>query len=513
MAKAMAKAVEAASLDMQREKGRLDETPLPALLLALYRRRASGRLELAREGVAKRVWLREGVPVLAESNLPSESLGIQLLDAGRIRRDDYAKLVEAVRERRCKEGAALLALGMIGPQELFGALKDQVRRRLLDAMGWSHGEWSFDAADAPAADTSAFRCDPVALTHEGVAIHWPPARLRAALAAALPRYPEPGPRFAALAGRLHRDPDVERLLAGLDGQRTLAEVLGEAPGPTVLAAAWVLAALEAAVWHEAPQAAGAATQATPGGDAGPEFEIVIGSAAAPDAPPAAASAAGSARPAAARGPAPDAAALRREIVALHERLREHDHYGVLGLAPDAPLAAVKRAYFAAAKRFHPDALGVLGLGDLRGQAQEVFARIVQAYETLSDPARRRDYDQGLAGDEGGEAARVMQAEALYRKAEILLRAGNFNGAHDFLRAAVQLYPEEAAYQSAHGWALYKKSPSDPKAARGPLERAIALEGQDAVAHFRLGLVLRALGEEAAAKRELELARRLDPKVK
>lgn len=284
MAKAMAKAVEAASLDMQREKGRLDETPLPALLLALYRRRASGRLELAREGVAKRVWLREGVPVLAESNLPSESLGIQLLDAGRIRRDDYAKLVEAVRERRCKEGAALLALGMIGPQELFGALKDQVRRRLLDAMGWPHGEWSFDAADAPAADTSAFRCDPVALTHEGVAIHWPPARLRAALAAALPRYPEPGPRFAALAGRLHRDPDVERLLAGLDGQRTLAEVLGEAPGPTVLAAAWVLAALEAAVWHEAPLAAGAATQATPGGDAGPEFEIVIGSAAAPDAP-------------------------------------------------------------------------------------------------------------------------------------------------------------------------------------------------------------------------------------
>lgn len=509
----MAMAKEAPTPAAAGEHGRLGETPLPALLLALYRRRASGRLELAREGVTKRVWLRDGVPVLAESNLPSESLGIQLLDAGRIRRDDYAKLVEAVRERRCKEGAALLALGMIGPQDLFGALKDQVRRRLLDAMGWPHGEWSFDAADSPAADTAAFRCDPVALTHEGVAIHWPLARLRAALAAALPRYPEPGPRFAALAGRLHRDPDVERLLARLDGQWTLAEALGDAPSPTALAAVWVLGALEAAAWRQAPHAGAPAAQATQASDAGPEFEIVIGRGDAAGGSPSTARAADGPRPAAARGPTPEAAALRREIGALHASLHEHDHYRMLDLAPDAPLAAVKRAYFAAAKRFHPDTLGALGLGELRLQAQEVFARIVQAYETLSDPARRRDYDQGRAGDDGGEAARVMQAEALYRKAEILLRAGNFNGAHDFLRGAVQLYPEEAAYQSAHGWALYKKQPADPKNARVHLERAIALDGQDAVAHFRLGLVLRALGDETAAKRELDLARRLDPKVR
>src|SRR5512145_188693 len=82
---------------------------------------AAGRLELSREGVTKRVWLRDGVPVLAESNLPSESLGIQLLDAGRITREDYARVVETVRERRCKEGAALLALGLVGPQDLFAA--------------------------------------------------------------------------------------------------------------------------------------------------------------------------------------------------------------------------------------------------------------------------------------------------------------------------------------------------------------------------------------------------------
>ena len=502
----------AAASETPTERGTLDATPLPGLLLSLYRRRASGRLHLSRESLTKRVWLRDGVPVLAESNLPSESLGIQLLDAGRISRDDYAKLVETVRERRCKEGAALLSMGLMGPQDLFTALKDQVRRRLLDSMGWPRGEWSFDPQDAPGPDASAFRCDPVALTHEGVAIHWPPSRLRAALAERFARYPEPSDRLAALGARLHQDPDVERLLAGLDGSRTLGEALGASPGPTALAAAWVLDALGAAAWRDEP--VGAATGAGANApDAGPEFEILVGGAAPPSKVDRSARVAPGARAAAARPVSPEAVALRKDITVLHASLGERDHYGMLGLERDAALAAVKRAYFAAAKRFHPDALGALGLGDVRAQAPEVFARIVQAYETLSDPARRRDYDKNLDGEGSDEIARVMQAEALYRKAEIMLRAGNFNGAHDFLRPAVQLYPDEAAYQSALGWALYKKRPSDPESARTHLAKAIELDRQDAVAHFRLGLVLRALGDEAAAKRELDLAKRLDPKVK
>src|SRR5690606_22540497 len=156
-------------------------------------------------------------------------------------------------------------------------LKNQVRRRLLDSMGWPRGEWSFDPSDAPAPDAAKFRCDPVALTHEGVAVHWPPAQLRAALADALPRYPARTKRFAALAGRLHRDDEVAALLDALDGSRTLADALGASPGPTALAAAWVLDALDAVAWRSEPVADGAAAEeAEP--DAGPEFEIVVGGA-------------------------------------------------------------------------------------------------------------------------------------------------------------------------------------------------------------------------------------------
>ena len=62
-----------------------------------------------------------------------------------------------------------------------------------------------------------------------------------------------------------------------------------------------------------------------------------------------------------------------------------------------------------------------------------------------------------------------------------------------------------------GWALYKKSPSDPKAAREHLEKALVLDDKDAIHHFRYGMVLRALGDPDADA-ALGRAKRLDPKV-
>jgi len=63
-----------------------------------------------------------------------------------------------------------------------------------------------------------------------------------------------------------------------------------------------------------------------------------------------------------------------------------DFYVILGLERGATLADVKRAYKRLARRFHPD----INPGD-RMAAQQ-FRQIAEAYETLSDPDRRRRYD-------------------------------------------------------------------------------------------------------------------------
>jgi tetratricopeptide (TPR) repeat protein len=483
--------------------GSLETQPFPVLLLDCYRRRVNSVIVLTREAVEKRVLLRDGVPVMADSNLPSESLGIQLLDGGRITRQDYARVVDLVKTKGCKEGAALLALELVAPRDLFEALKLQVRRRLLDCIGWTRGRFALEPGEVPPEDAAAFRCDPLPLVQEGVAIHWTGAAIRAALGAKLEQFPIATPRTDAAAPRLHRDTDVDRLVAGIGGTETLGALLAGAPS-TALAAAFVLDGVGAVAFGDAPAPAA-------DDDGSLDIEVVVAESA--GAARAAKPAAGRAARKAGGARGPEAAKLRDEIQALHASLADRNHYELLGVARDANAAAIRRAYFAAAKRFHPDAVARAGLAELRGAADAVFARIAEANATLSDPQRRRDYDAVLEG--GGEdvdTARLIQAESLFRKAEILLRGGNFAGALEFLKPCVALWPEDAAYQSATGWAYYKKSPPDPKAAREHLEKAVALDGRDAVSHFRLGMVLRALGDTADAEIALGRAKRLDPKV-
>src|SRR5688572_5517599 len=65
-----------------------------------------------------------------------------------------------------------------------------------------------------------------------------------------------------------------------------------------------------------------------------------------------------------------------------------DFYILLGLERGATLNDIKRAYKRLARRYHPD----INPGDRTAAAQ--FRQIAEAYETLSDPDRRRRYDSG-----------------------------------------------------------------------------------------------------------------------
>jgi molecular chaperone DnaJ len=65
-----------------------------------------------------------------------------------------------------------------------------------------------------------------------------------------------------------------------------------------------------------------------------------------------------------------------------------DLYALLGLAPGATPADIKRAYRRLSRRYHP------GINPGDRAAESLFKRISEAYETLVDPERRRHYDAG-----------------------------------------------------------------------------------------------------------------------
>ena len=63
-----------------------------------------------------------------------------------------------------------------------------------------------------------------------------------------------------------------------------------------------------------------------------------------------------------------------------------DYYRLLGVRPDATVLLIKKAYRKLAKQYHPD------VND-SPDAADRFREITEAYDTLTDPDRRRRYDR------------------------------------------------------------------------------------------------------------------------
>ena len=66
---------------------------------------------------------------------------------------------------------------------------------------------------------------------------------------------------------------------------------------------------------------------------------------------------------------------------------KRDYYEVLGVQKNADEAAIKKAYRKLAKKYHPDT----NAGD--ASAEQKFKEITEAYSVLSDPEKRKLYDQ------------------------------------------------------------------------------------------------------------------------
>lgn len=103
---------------------------------------------------------------------------------------------------------------------------------------------------------------------------------------------------------------------------------------------------------------------------------------------------------------------KKEILDLERTIDKLDHFAVLGLRPGTPPDEVKKAFYEASRRYHPDRYFGKNLGSFRARIDRIFRRISEAQQVLTDASRRADYLKAhpeLAGGAGGPVATSSQA--------------------------------------------------------------------------------------------------------
>ncbi|RKG61487.1 molecular chaperone DnaJ [Corallococcus sp. CA054B] len=217
---------------------------------------------------------------------------------------------------------------------------------------------------------------------------------------------------------------------------------------------------------------------------------------------------------AASGPAPgsdELPALRQLAVTM----KGQNHFQRLGLTEQTEGSAVKIAYFRLAKLYHPDTLPQGAPPELEKLKAEVFAYIGDAYRALSDDKSRAAYIEELksGGGDGVDVQSILQAEELFQKSCILVKARKYPEAVKMLNDAIALNAEEPEFYAWRGYARFLASP-DKKAAQPEafreIQGAIKRNERCAPAHYFLGVIAKLCGDATGALKHFKRTVELQP---
>ncbi|MBE0597564.1 MAG: response regulator [Desulfuromonadales bacterium] len=462
-----------------RVEGSLVETPIPKLLHNHYVLRATGLLHLEYGTLKKVVYLRDGYPIFARSNLVRECLGQMLIREGRLSTEECEESLRRATASGRLQGTVLIELGLLTPHELTAALGRQVTEKLLEVFAWPEGTYRFFQGSNFKKHITAIDLSPATLILEGLRRHYPPRRISEILLPHRSHFPRPAENPLYRYQDLPLSPADRRLVAQCHGNLSVAQILEHHPlsrqeNERLLAALLLVGMMEI---HPQPIV-------------DPQEPLQLEAA--------------------------EKDQLRESFLAEYRELMPKDHFALLGVSPQAPVAEVRKAFFALVKKFHPDRFRREYLSpELQRQINALFQKINEAHETLSDPSRRRLYQEQLRGGAkvGPDVATVLQAETAYQKGLVLLRVRNYRGACQELAGAVKLSPEEPEYLTHYAWALYKaygEEPPQRRQAQELLVRSATLNPRLWTTHLYLGQLHKADGQLAEAEKAFERTIQCNP---
>ena len=422
-----------------------------ALLVHLHKQEASGTLEIRAGGrEALIVWLG-GQLLWAETNDPGTKAARALAAAGVL---DRATLAELSRGAEDEDTLMERVAELTGqPRRLLEPHRlASVRARIGAGVLWQHGRWRF--TDAPGARLDGV--DPRLLPDlELVSVCWEAARAWVPLNVARAELQQPalgpwraGPGCDEALARLRLPPSMRalpQLLREDNDTDTILNELDAALGETIP----LLWMLERAGW--AWRAERGPTPVSPP-ESSPQGALNVSLAAPPQG---------------------EVSSPRRSLHERWQRRHKDDLYELLGVRVYASGNTIDRAAKDRLTEWQPVESDPAATPDERRVAAALCAAVVAARRTLSDEARREDYDRdrksGAAPSVAGLLQRLGEGAGLPERlvvpaasldlgpARQRVAREDFIGALNLLEPMFEAFPDEPDLAAEYAWVIWNLS--------------------------------------------------------
>jgi DnaJ-domain-containing protein 1 len=347
--------------------GNLKDYSLPKLLIDLNRNRQTGTLSVTLASATRKVYLEKGNAIFASSTHPDERLGEMLIKSGKITIDQYKKSVEILKQTGKRQGAILVELGYLTPQDLVWGVKYQVKEIIYALFELEEGEFSFEDGAVPAEEVITVQMSMGNVMYEGI-------KRIDNLTMIMREMPDM--KFVirlssdpmSLFQNIVLGPRDKKMLAEVDGVKTVEELVNASTAGSfetmktlyVLLSTGIVEAGEGAAETHVPEAEDMFSLDDLLKCAGGEEEE-----------------------------------LAARVDSLHGKLDTLAEHEILELGPDADIESLRTNYYRLVREFHPDRYLTCDDQSLVDKVIEIVNRINQAYALLKDDGKRKAYFDSL----------------------------------------------------------------------------------------------------------------------